>query len=310
MPSQFAMEIGGRTQGSTTMWNNDRHSARLAERADTALVTARAEGGARVPVRRTSGHSVVLAGKADAIGALAVFDDCGDDGRTQLAEASTLRRLRRGASLDPQLVNAHLVAVVRGFVRTSIARDDLDRELILDVFGNGDVVSDWCWGSSDLAGGGAVVALEDSVLLLSPRRALERMLLAETGASIRFLHVLAGAGARAVALATQNACLAMGDRLYCRLVELAHRRGRSTAQGLLVEHGLAQWELAAFTSASRENVNRQLNEWRARGWIELQRRAFVLRDAEALSQAVSPTARRVGFGAGNGRLPLPSAAAE
>lgn len=289
------------------MWNNDCHSARPGHRVGTELLAARTTGsgsGGRTIERRKSGHSVALAGKVDALGTVAVFEGSGGDGLERLAEASTLCRLRRGASLDRGRIHGHLFAVVRGFVRTSIASDELAGELILDVFGKGDAVSDWCWASAETAGDGSIVALEDAVLMLCPRKALEGLLEANGETAIRFVRLVAVARARAVALATQNACLGVGDRLYCRLVELAHRRGKVTSRGVVVEHGFAQWELAAFTSASRENVNRQLNEWRARGWIELERGAFVLRDAQALSQAVSPAARRVGFGAGDGRLPL------
>jgi len=308
------------------MWNNDGHFAGPGNRSAAELLAARASGtGPEQPAvqrmaqgtvkgtakstiqRKKSGHSAALVGKTDALGALAVFDGCGGDALLRLAEASTLHRLRRGASLDRGRIHGHLVGVVRGFVRTSIASETLDGELILDVFGKGDVVSDWCWGQGAVAGDGAVVAVEDAVMMLTPRKALETLLVSDGETSIRFVRLVAVARARAIALATQNACLGVGDRLYCRLVELAHRRGKVTAKGVLVEHGLAQWELAAFTSASRENVNRQLNDWRARGWIELERRGFLLRDPQALSQAVAPAARRVGFGAGDGRLPLHAA---
>ncbi|MFN2425946.1 MAG: Crp/Fnr family transcriptional regulator [Candidatus Binatia bacterium] len=228
-----------------------------------------------------------------------VFRDCRGEDLSRLAEAASLHRVKRGQALEAQ--HDKLLAIVRGLAGIRFARDGGESELLVEIFGAGDLCSNWCWGD---AGGGTLVALEETVVMLLPRRALETLWLGDGAAALRFLEAVAHSRARALALAVQNACLDVGARVYCRLVELAHRRGRKTAEGLHVPHGLSQSELAEFSSTTRENVNRHLNEWRARGWIELKRRVVLVRDPEALGLAVGPAARRVGFGAGDGRLPL------
>ncbi|MFN2375811.1 MAG: Crp/Fnr family transcriptional regulator [Candidatus Binatia bacterium] len=272
-------------------------------------VMARSSGSApRSGNRRSSPHSVGLAGKVDALRRLALFGTGSDEELAKLATAASMRRLRRGQRLVRSALGGHLVAMAKGLIAVSLARDEAndDRrgELIVDILVAGGVSVDWCWGGQEFASHGAVVGLDDAVVMLVPRGPLESYLAVEVGAALRLLATVAAARARAVAMAVQNAHLGIGDRLYCRLVELAHLRGRPVVGGLLVEHGLAQSQLAAFANASRENVNRQLGEWRADGWIALKRGAVLVRHADALSRSVSPLARRVGFGAGDGRLPL------
>jgi len=256
-----------------------------------------------------SPHSLGLAGKVDALRKLTLFGAGSDDELAKLAAAASLRRLRRGQRFVRSALAGHFLAMARGFAAVSLAREEADEErrgeLIVDVLAAGGVSVDWCWGGTEFATHGAVGALDDTVVMLVPRGPLESYLTVDTGASLRLLASVASARARAVAMAVQNAHFGIGDRLYCRLVELAHLRGRPVPGGLLVEHGLAQSQLAAFANASRENVNRQLGEWRSGGWIALKRGAVLVRQPDALSRSVSPLARRVGFGSGDGRLPLP-----
>jgi CRP/FNR family transcriptional regulator, cyclic AMP receptor protein len=261
------------------------------------LLAAAAQGGGR-------GSVASLAARIDALSSLALLDDAAPDALERLAVATVLRRIERGRRVRSADHDGRCAVLVRGRVKKSVPRGAADGELVLDVLGAGDVVSEACWVAPDRAFAGDTFALESSTLAFVPRKALDRFLAGNGAVATRFLEHLALRLARSTALAAQNACFQVGERLYCRVVELAATRGRNSREGIVVEHGLTQRELAAFAAASREIVNRQLAEWKDRGWVEPRRCALVVKDEGALTHAMPPEARRVGFGAGDGRSPF------
>lgn len=251
-------------------------------------------------------HTLAFAAKVDALRALDGFAACDDETLATLAEAAVMRRLKRRQTIGSVRAGEHLLGIVQGLAGVRLAEDDSGGEMILDLVGKGRVVADWCWAGVCGSIGAELFAIEESIAMLLPRRPFEAALANDAVLSTRVVEQLARARVRAVALAAQNARFGVPDRLYCRLVELAHAHGRVDGDAVVVDHGLTQTVLAAFACASRENVNRHLNEWRARGWIDFTRRSITVLDVAALTRSVAPAARRVGFGVGDGRLPLRS----
>jgi CRP/FNR family transcriptional regulator, cyclic AMP receptor protein len=245
--------------------------------------------------------SPVLAAKIEALRGLALFDGSAAADLSRLAEASLLRRFDRGGRLFGGAANDDYVFLVRGRVKTTIPRGIACGELALGLFEPGDLVSEGSW-----AGGAAAaesVAMEDSAAIFIPRRNLECFLERNSRVAFRLLEAMAMKLRRAVDLAVQNSCLPVGDRLYRRLVELAETRGRVSARGIAIEHGLYQRELAASIGASREVVNKQLAEWRDRALVESGRRMVLVMDPTGLTQAVSVGVRCETFGAMLSRRP-------
>ncbi len=73
-------------------------------------------------------------------------------------------------------------------------------------------------------------------------------------------------------------------RVAKALLDLSHRFGRPTEEGLLVAHDLTQEELAQLVGASRETVNKALADFASRGWLKLEARAVLLLDVERLTR--------------------------
>ena len=71
-------------------------------------------------------------------------------------------------------------------------------------------------------------------------------------------------------------------RVARRLMELADRFGRLTAEGIVIELPITQQELAGWTGSSRESVAKALQALRRLGWVDTARRQFVVRDPDAL----------------------------
>lgn len=284
---------------TTTMWNGTPSNS--AGRGYLAAPRG-VRGGGRTVSRGT--HTLAFAAKVEVLRSLDGFASCDDDSLATLAEAAMMRRLKRRQTIGAVRAGEHLLGIVHGLAGVRLAEDDSGGELILDLVGKGRVVADWCWAGVCGSTGAELFAIEESIAMLLPRRAFEAVLAVDPVLSARLVEQLARSRVRAVALAAQNARLGVPDRLYCRLVELSHAHGHVEDGALVIDHGLTQTVLAAFACASRENVNRHLNEWRARRWIEFTRRSITVLDAAALTRSVAPAARRVGFGAGDGRLPL------
>jgi CRP-like cAMP-binding protein len=70
-------------------------------------------------------------------------------------------------------------------------------------------------------------------------------------------------------------------RVARRIDELAET-GTETAEGIEIDAGLSQEDLAAWTAASREAVSKALGAMRTLGWIDTRRRMIVVRDRAAL----------------------------
>jgi CRP-like cAMP-binding protein len=73
-------------------------------------------------------------------------------------------------------------------------------------------------------------------------------------------------------------------RVAKALIDLGDRFGKTTAEGLLVNHDLTQEELAQLVGASRETVNKALADFAVRGWLKLDGRSVLITDVERLGK--------------------------
>ena len=240
--------------------------------------------------------SPALLRKIEALRGLALFAGTPEADLMRLAEASLLRRFERGRTLLRSGMTDDCVILVEGRAKTTMPRGVACGEFALNILEAGDIASECCWVHSKSPELGETVALEQSTALFLPRRSLEALLQRNARVALQFLTAIATKLRRVVEMAAQNSCLEVGDRLYRRIVELSQSRGRVVKDGLLIEHGLYQSELAAGIGASREAVNRQLATWRDQGHIEPGRRFVLVKDPRGLAMAVSASVRGTGFG--------------
>jgi CRP/FNR family cyclic AMP-dependent transcriptional regulator len=73
-------------------------------------------------------------------------------------------------------------------------------------------------------------------------------------------------------------------RLAKRLLSLGELHGEDGRDGRTIR--ISQEELASFLATSRQSVNEQLQDWKARGWVGLGRGTVILLDAVALRGVV------------------------
>ena len=92
-------------------------------------------------------------------------------------------------------------------------------------------------------------------------------------------------------------------RVARQLLALAQRFGTVEGEALRVPHELSQDEMAQLVGADRTSVNRALRNFASRGWIVVEGKAVVIRDAEALARRAAGSGRP-GTHPGRRRRPL------
>ena len=201
----------------------------------------------------------------------------------RIAPLATQRAYRRGEVIfshgDP---GDALFAVVSGKVRISTG-SAAGREIFLNIMEPGDT-----FGEIALLDGGPRTATATAFVaaeLVSIRRGpLFEMLEREPKAALELLR-LAGQRLRWTSGLLEDAALLDAPaRLAKRLLSLSELHGEDGRDGRTVR--ISQEELASFLATSRQSVNVQLQDWKARGWVGLGRGTIILRDAVALRGVV------------------------
>ncbi len=76
--------------------------------------------------------------------------------------------------------------------------------------------------------------------------------------------------------------LELPERLAKKLVDLTEKSRSGAQSGAPSSLKLSQQELGKMMGISRESINKQLQVWRKKGWVELERGQIVIHDLEAL----------------------------
>jgi CRP/FNR family transcriptional regulator, cyclic AMP receptor protein len=161
-----------------------------------------------------------------------------------------------------------LFGVVAGKIRISTG-SAAGREIFLNIMEPGDT-----FGEIALLDGGPRRGPLFELLEREPRAALELLRLA--GERLRWTS----------GLLEDAALLDAPARLAKRLLSLGELHGEASDGGRVVR--ISQEELASFLGVSRQSVNEQLQDWKAKGWVGLERGVVVLADTAALRAVIGP----------------------
>jgi CRP/FNR family transcriptional regulator, cyclic AMP receptor protein len=202
----------------------------------------------------------------------------------RIAALATQRAWRRGEILfrsgDP---GDALFGVVTGRIRISTGNAD-GREIFLNIMEPGDT-----FGEIALLDGGTrtatATAIEASELVSIRRAPLFELLEREPKTALELLRLCGERLRWTSGLLEDAALLDAPARLAKRLLSLGELHGEKTGGGYRIR--ISQEDLASFLGVSRQAVNEQLQEWKAKGWVELGRGLVAVRDIAALKRAVS-----------------------
>jgi CRP-like cAMP-binding protein len=204
-----------------------------------------------------------------------------------LAAHAQWRSCRRGEVVFSQGDEGDaLYGVVSGRVRISTMSPE-GREVFLNIMEPGDTFGEIAVidGLPRTAG---AVALDASTLIFIKRIEFLAVVEREPRLAMHLLRLFCQRVRWTSDLVEESSFLFGPARLAKRLLVLAALHGEAGAHGM--ELAISQSELAQFLNMSRQIVNQQLQEWRAKGWVSLGRGRIVVTDAEALGREAGASA--------------------
>jgi len=175
-----------------------------------------------------------------------------------------------------------LFAIMRGRLKVVSCAPD-GRDTVLGIMAEGEV-----FGEVALLDGGVrsatCTAIEPCELLVIDRAQFMELLEKSPGIAVGLLHVLAARLRRLSQRSEDAAFLDVPSRLARTLLDLATRFGekRRPGSGVYIALKLSQQELGDLVGATRESINKHLNEWRSQGFLELDGGRMVISDLESV----------------------------
>jgi CRP/FNR family transcriptional regulator, cyclic AMP receptor protein len=207
------------------------------------------------------------------LGANPFFAGLGAEAVEAIAALCVARSLEAGETLflkgDP---GDALCAIRRGKIRIATSTES-GKRLTLNILGSGDV-----FGEIALLDGrprtADAIGIERCELLMVQRRDFVALLERRPTVALRAIDLVCARIRWMSDRMEESAFLPLPVRLARRLVGLTEDYG--------TEIDVSQEELAVFVGATRESVNRQLQNWKQQGFVELGRNRIRLIDREGL----------------------------
>jgi CRP/FNR family transcriptional regulator, cyclic AMP receptor protein len=202
----------------------------------------------------------------------------------QLAKVAELAKVRSYAARSVVVTQgepAHaLFAILRGRLKVVSCGPD-GRDTVLGIMAEGEV-----FGEVALLDGGfrsaTCTAIEPCELLAIERERFLELLEQTPGIAVKLLHVLAGRLRRLSQRSEDAAFLDVPSRLARTLLDLATRFGerRTAGSGVFIALKLSQQELGDLVGATRESVNKHLNDWSRQGYLEFESGRMIIADID------------------------------
>jgi CRP/FNR family cyclic AMP-dependent transcriptional regulator len=202
-------------------------------------------------------------------------------------EAADLRASGRERHYDAGVALFHegddagsVIVLLAGRAKLTVPLSS-DREVIVAVRGPGDLLGELA-ALVDAPRSATVVTIEPVDALIVSGSAFAAFLDRNARVGLVILRLVAE---RLLYADLQQAQFATHDvvgRVAHRLVELTDRFGVETGDGIVLDVPLSQEELAGWTGASREAVNKALQVLRSLHMIQTGRRRFTVLDADGL----------------------------
>ncbi len=214
-----------------------------------------------------------------------LFKDVSDEALFGLAPQLRRRTYRKGTMIfHKDQAGDALYIIESGGVRIFLPAEG-GEELTVDLLRPGDV-----FGEMALLDGrprsASIDTLEDTVVYTLGRDEFQRYLTATPQLASALIELLSTHVRHLMEYTETLAFLDVPARVAKVLLDLAHRYGTKTTNGIEIDMDLTQAELARMVGATRERVNRALASFRAQGALELHGKKIAILDADRLRQRI------------------------
>ena len=176
----------------------------------------------------------------------------------------------------------HLSVIIDGKLKLGTSSGD-GRENLLSILGPGDMFGELSLFDPGPRTSTATAVTEAKLLSLSHEKVIP-WLKQNPEVSLQLLTRLSQRLRRTNEAVGDLVFSDVPGRVAKALIDLGDRFGKTTPEGLLVNHDLTQEELAQLVGASRETVNKALADFAGRGWLKLDGRSVLITDVERLSK--------------------------
>jgi CRP-like cAMP-binding protein len=176
----------------------------------------------------------------------------------------------------------HLYVIVEGKIKLGTSSGD-GRENLLSILGPGEMFGELSLFDPGPRTSSATAVTDAKVLSLSHGKVIP-WLKQNPDVALQLLARLAQRLRRTNEAVGDLVFSDVPGRVAKALIDLGDRFGKTSAEGLLVNHDLTQEELAQLVGASRETVNKALADFAGRGWLKLDGRSVLITDVDRLSK--------------------------
>jgi CRP/FNR family cyclic AMP-dependent transcriptional regulator len=203
-----------------------------------------------------------------------LFKGLGPDEMVEIAEKLPMATCRAGQVIyEPGETGEALFILKSGHVRLyRIAPDG--RKLVLATLGSGTAFGDMSVLGQSMIGSFAEATEECTICIMS-RVDIEQIILEHPRVAIRMVELLSGRLRDVENRLEQMAFAPVPSRLAQLLIDLEHDSEVA---------GHSHQDLAEMIGTSRETVSRALVEFKATGWVEIDRRCIRIVNREAIEE--------------------------
>lgn len=203
-----------------------------------------------------------------------LFAGLGGEAVERVAALCRRRQLKTGETLFLKGDEGDaLFGIRRGQIRIETGTDDGGR-LTLNMLGSGDLFGEIALFKGQTRTADAIAA-EDTELFMLLRSDFFAFLEREPKFAVRLIELLCERIRWVTVRMEESKFLPLPARLARRVYELANDFGSDLQ--------ISQEQLGVYIGASRESVNRQLQQWRTAGIVDLRRGAISIRDMDKLA---------------------------
>lgn len=182
-----------------------------------------------------------------------------------------------------------LMIVIHGRIRISSLGTE-GREVLFNLVEPGEV-----FGEIGVLDGkprsATATTLAETELFVLDRARVTAFLEERPDVAIRLIGVLCNRLRRSTELLEDIMLLGMEQRVAKILLHIGRRYGTERHGVVTIEKGFSQRDLGSFAGLARENVNRQMRQFKDRGLIEVDHGVIRLLDLPALRSIASPDER-------------------
>jgi CRP/FNR family cyclic AMP-dependent transcriptional regulator len=222
----------------------------------------------------------------DMLSRMALFEDFGLEDLEYIAERCQTRSYRSGESIFYAGDPGHQIYFIgSGKVKIHLERDE-GEETVYSIASKGEF-----FGEMSLLDGqprsADATCIEESELAYLTGEGLQECLARYPILLRRVMEVMSRRLRTADRQLEMIAALDVYGRVAAQLLELARLHGHPVERGSEIRLSLTQQTLAAMVGASRESVNKVINSYKSRGYIEMDRERIILLDEVELRKRCS-----------------------